>query len=63
MLQMVEYFTENINQLNKGQQQVVNLLKNQISLRMSAIKNFNEKVENLQIEEKSLRSLKKPLDK
>lgn len=48
-----EYFTKSINRLNQGQIQVENLLKDQITVTSTVIKNFNQTMQKLRIEEKT----------
>lgn len=48
-----EYFTESINKLNQGQLQLENLLKNQMSITSTVIKNFNETIKQLTIDEET----------
>lgn len=49
-----EFFTNSINSLNRGYLQVDNLLKNQISVNYSVIKNFNETIQKFLVDEKAL---------
>lgn len=49
-----EYFNNSIKKLNQWHLQMETLLKNQTSVTTSLIKNFNETIEKLQIDEKTL---------
>lgn len=46
-----EFYTNSINRLNQGQLQIENLLKNQISVTKSVMKNFNDTIQKLRIDE------------
>lgn len=47
-----EYFMNVINRLNQGQLQIETLLKNKISVTTSVMRNLNETIRKLKIEEK-----------
>lgn len=51
-----EYFTDNINKLKQGQIQIENLLKNQISVTISVIKNFNDTIQKLNTDKETFNS-------
>lgn len=48
-----EYYTDCINKLKDDEHQIENLLKNQISVTTSTIKNFNYTIRKLQIDEET----------
>lgn len=48
-----EYFNECINKVIHDEYQIENLLKNQISVTTSVIKNFNSTIQKLQVDEKT----------
>lgn len=48
-----EYFNECINKITRDERHIETLLKNQISVTTSVIKNFNTTIQNLQIDEET----------
>lgn len=48
-----EYYNDCINKISNDEHQIENLLKNQISVTTSVIKNFNSTIQNLQIDEET----------
>lgn len=48
-----EYFNECINKVSRDEREIENLLKNQISVTTSVIKNFNATIQSLQIDEQT----------
>ena len=48
-----EYYSNCINKLNNDEHQLENLIKNQISVTTSVIKNFNSTIQKLQIDEQT----------
>lgn len=48
-----QYYSDCINKLNKDEYQLENLIKNQISVTTSVIKNFNSTIQKLQIDEET----------
>lgn len=48
-----QYYTDSINKLNNDEHQLENLIKNQISVTTSVIKNFNATIQKLQIDEET----------
>lgn len=48
-----EYYSNCINKLNSDEHQIENLIKNQISVTTSVIKNFNSTIQKLQIDEET----------
>lgn len=48
-----EFYSKCIEKLNKDEHELQNLIKNQISVTTSVIKNFNTTIQNLQLDEKT----------
>lgn len=48
-----EYYNECIDKINRDEREIESLLKNQISVTTSVIKNFNSTIQNLQIDEET----------
>ncbi|XP_074031912.1 uncharacterized protein [Leptinotarsa decemlineata] len=58
-----EYFTDCINKISQDEHQIENLLKNQISVTTSVIKNFNSTIQKLQVDEETFNQDIKEIEK